>query len=55
MTSEVSFPISPSQTEGTTGKYVITFQDDATTEGLAISNSHFEKNKVLTPILEFKM
>ena len=36
MTSEVSFPISPSQTEGTTGKYVITFQDDATTEGLAI-------------------
>lgn len=36
MTSEVSFPISTSQSEETTGKYVITFRDNATTEGLAI-------------------
>ena len=36
MTSEVSFPISTSQAEETTGKYVITFRDDSTTEGLAI-------------------
>jgi subtilisin family serine protease len=36
MTSNVSFPISTSQAEETTGKYVITFRDDATTEGLAI-------------------
>jgi subtilisin len=36
MTSEVSFPISTSQAEQTTGKYVITFRDDATTDGLAI-------------------
>lgn len=36
MTSNASFPTFTSRNEETTGKYIITFQDDATTEGLAI-------------------